>query len=199
MSRVFCLCSCTHTSLGPQSPSLTHLCVVAFCGPYKTPVCHTRQGVRAGLSLHGGLGFLDRAQRRASEQGQRWGLWPRAPQWLSGYQPRPLRICLLRWGNQVESGLRGQGGLVWDPSSRRLVHAGTLLCVFSVGSGTRWQECSTSCPTRCPAASRGASLITIPTVHPLCQTSLLICPHPSPAPVPPDALVHLVAVPQEGE
>ena len=60
-----------HSSGAPSPPSPT--CVSwLFVVLAKPQFSQPRQAVRAGLSLLGGLGFLNRALGRASEQSQRW-------------------------------------------------------------------------------------------------------------------------------
>lgn len=72
---------CPASALAP--PPLSHLGVTAVCDPHNTPCSQPTQAVRAVPSLLGGLDFLNRSLERASEQGQQWDLWPRAPQGTS--------------------------------------------------------------------------------------------------------------------
>ena len=72
---------CPASALAP--PPLSRLGVTAVCDPHNTPCSQPTQAVRAVPSLLGGLGFLNRSLDRASEQGQQWDLWPRAPQGTS--------------------------------------------------------------------------------------------------------------------
>ena len=88
VSKVSCLCSCTHTSLGPQSPSLTRLCVVVFCGPHKTPVLSAKAGSEGWVVTAWGTGLPWQGSRESLgtgpavgsvAQGSTVALWVPAP------------------------------------------------------------------------------------------------------------------------